>query len=153
MSTTAKKYLEASKRTPLNKIPQDYTVKASQHLARKGIVANGLYTQKALPNRYVVAEYLGKQLTLKQALNKKTNRSYMFDVKVGKKIAHVLDAGNKKLSSFARYANSADYDDQQNVKFVQKDRKIYLVTNQKIPPNTELLTWYGKRTADVIRQT
>jgi hypothetical protein len=152
MSTTTK-YTKASKRTKLNKVPTGYTVKASQHLAAKGIVANGLYTDHALKNGDVVAEYRGKILSLDQALKKKTNRAYMFDVKVGKKVTHVIDAANKKLSSFARFANSADYDDQQNVKFVQKDKKIYLVAKRKIAKNTELLTWYGKRTSDVIRQT
>jgi hypothetical protein len=152
MSTTTK-YTKASKRTKLNKVPTGYTVKASQHLAAKGITANGLYTDRALKNGDVIAEYRGKILSLDQALKKKTNRAYMFDVKVGKKVTHVIDAANKKLSSFARFANSADYDDQQNVKFVQKDKKIYLVAKRKIAKNTELLTWYGKRTSDVIRQT
>jgi hypothetical protein len=118
MSTTTKKYTEASKRSKLNKVPPGYTVKASEHLATKGIVANGLYTDHALKKGDIVAEYRGHILTLEQALKKKKNRSYMFDVKVGKKVVHVIDAANKKLSSFARFANSADYDDQQNVKFV-----------------------------------
>lgn len=148
----SKKYEQASKISQLNKVPPGYAVKPSKHLAVKGIVSNGLYSLNALPKDHVIGRYRGKVLTLAEALKKKNNRSYMFDVKVKKKVVHVIDAGNKKTSSFVRFANAADTDDQQNTKFVQKGTEVFLVSLERIPKNTELLTWYGKQTVDVIDQ-
>ena len=146
-------YKAASKRSPLGTIPPEFEVKTSGFLRDKGINSAGLYTTRQWNKDDILGEYRGKRLTFKKALNKKRNRNYLFDVKRGKKILFVIDAANKQLSSFVRFANAADYGSQQNTEFVQVGQKIFLKALKRIPKGKEILTWYGSRTRDVINQT
>lgn len=147
---------DASKRSQLGSIPDGYTVKASKFLNRKKIKSKGLYTDRNLPKDYVIGEYIGVLLTDEEAKNKRKNRNYMFDVRPpcsgddSKEVAFVIDCANKRLSSFVRYANTADFEHQQNSQFVQVGLKIFLVTLKPLRRNTEILAWYGWNTENVV---
>jgi hypothetical protein len=142
----------ASQRSPYGQIPTEFEVKTSGFLRSKGITSTGLYTARSWNKGDILGEYRGKRLNLADALKKKRNRNYMFDVKRGKKVLFVIDAANKHLSSFVRFANAADHVSQQNTEFVQRGEKIYLKALSRIPKGKEILAWYGNQTADVIRQ-
>lgn len=144
----------ASTRSMLGKIPTGYKVRRSKFLARNQIVGDGLYTENPIERGHFIGEYKGKRLTLEQASKKKQRKSYFFDVK-GKKnvVLFVIDAANKRNSSFVRYANAANTEAEQNAMFVQKHQKIYLKALRDIHAGEEILTWYGPLTQDVINQT
>ena len=145
---------DAAKRSVLGKVPLPFEVRRSRFLHGLGIDGDGLYTTMPLHNKDWIGEYRGVQLSLKEALAKKRALSYMFDVEdKNGKVLHVLDAANKAKSSFVRYVNAANFDIEQNTKFVPvAGHRIFLRAIRDIPANTELLAWYGKRTKDVINQ-
>jgi hypothetical protein len=136
-------FKEATKRSSLGKVPLEFEVKQSKLLKAKGIDANGLYSKQPWGKGAILGEYRGKRLTFQRALNKKRNTNYMFDVKRGKKVLFVIDAANKRHSSFLRYANAADYESQQNTQYIQKHGKIYLKALRPIKRGEEILAWYG----------
>ena len=146
-------YVAAEKRSVLGKVPSNYAVKRSKFLAKLKISDNGLYTRRALKKNDIIGQYRGIKLSKSQALAKKSHRNYLFDVKVNGKVSHVIDAANKHRSSFTRYVNAPSYLHQQNTKFVQHNKKIYLKAMKDIRAGSELLAWYGKNTKDVIIQT
>lgn len=131
------------------------SIKQSRLLADKGLVDQGLYTVAALPAGYVVGEYRGRRLTLAEAKKKRRHKKFLFDVRVPRRkaVAFVVDAADKRRSSFVRYVNAADWEEQQNTAFEQKGGRIFLKTLRRIPKGTELLTWYGKNTAGVINSS
>lgn len=147
---------DASKRSQLGIIPDGYTVKGSKFLERKKIKSKGLHTNTNIPKNYVIGEYIGLLLTDEEAKNKRKNREYLFDVRPpcsgndSREIAFVIDCANKRLSSFVRYVNTADFEHQQNSQFVQVGLKIFLVTLKPLPRNTEILAWYGWNTENVV---
>ena len=147
---------DASKRSQLGSIPDGYTVKGSKFLERKKIKSKGLHTNTNIPKNYVIGEYIGLLLTDEEAKNKRKNREYMFDVRPpcsgndSRELAFVIDCANKRLSSFVRYVNTADFEHQQNSQFVQVGLKIFLVTLKPLPRNTEILAWYGWNTENVV---
>jgi hypothetical protein len=110
----------------------------------------GLHTDHAITKGEYIGEYLGKQLTPKEA--KSVRSKYLFEVKDKGKPLFVLDGKNKKHSSFIRYANAANFESEQNTEFKQHDKRIYLRAIQNIRPNSEILSWYGGGTADIIKE-
>jgi SET domain-containing protein len=146
-------YKQATQRSSLGKIPVEFEVKRSKMLKAKNIDADGLYSRQPWDKGAILGEYRGKRLTLQQALKKKQNTNYMFDVKRGRKVWFVIDAANKRRSSFLRYANSADYESQQNTEYIQKRSKIYLKALRPIKKGEEILAWYGNSTSEVNRQS
>ena len=125
-------------------------VRKSMHLASKGIFGLGLYAKQAFDRNDVIIEYLGRNLTLEEAHNKASSKQYMFDVKQNNKVVFVLDGANNKYASAAKFINAADYQGQQNAKFIQHDQRIYCVATKRIPRNNEILAWYGDDTHVII---
>ena len=74
----------------------------------------------------------------------------MFDIKHKHKIIHVLNGKPIRFSSFLRYVNAANTYDQQNSSFEQHNKRIYLRAIKRIPANTEVIAWYGKKTKRMI---
>ena len=112
----------------------------------------GLYTRRKIPYRTVIGEYYGEKLTLEQA--QRRNSNYQFEVRKfrSNEVEFVLDGKYKKYSSFVRYVNAANYIHQQNCKFVQRGKRIFLVARCDILPGSELLAWYGAQTGVLIEQ-
>jgi hypothetical protein len=145
------KYQEASDRTKRG-ITSDYKnddvyVSTSVFLEHKNIKGLGLFASSNLQAGYVVAEYLGKDLTDEQAENKKHHKQYMFDVKVKGKLSHVIDAANNKYSSVVKFVNAADTSKQQNCSFKLYNARVYLVLLQNIKKGSELLTWWKRHSS------
>ena len=145
---------EAIDRTLKNsKIPKGFYLQDSV-LIPGGVL--GLWTDHDIKKGEYIGEYLGKILTPKQAKNVKSK--YLFDV-TGKvpgsskrKSLFVLDGKNKKDSSFVRYSNAANTIGEQNAYFEQRDKRIFLRARKNIKANTEILTWYGDETKDIIAE-
>jgi SET domain-containing protein len=120
--------------------------------AADGNMAYGLYASRQYLKGDVIQEYKGRIISEKESNEKRRNIEYMFDVRQGRKILFVIDAGDPKNSSAARYANSVlDFHDKdRNAEYVQHDRKIYLVASKRVRPNEELLSFYGENTENII---
>lgn len=148
------KYEEASKRTQRGVTPRysDDMVRVgpSAFLAGKGISAQGVYACRKLLKGEVVGEYLGAIITDAEADARRDRQAYMFDVRIGSKVSHVIDGFNAHESSVVRYVNAADHERQQNTSFRQWSGKVYLVVTKTIQKGKELLTWYGKETGRII---
>lgn len=110
---------------------------------------DGLFTDHTIKKGDYIGEYLGKVLTPEEAMKNKSK--YMFDVREGRKSVFVLDGRNRKFSSFVRYANAANKLSQQNTEFEQYDKRIFLRAIKNIRPNSEILTWYGEGTSEIIQ--
>ena len=108
----------------------------------------GLFTKEALCPGDFVGEYLGVKISLKTSARRKSN--YYFDIRHQGRVVHVLDGTKCCNSSFVRYVNAADCFKQQNCKFIQRNYRIYLVVIKPVQPNSELLSWYGKKTLAIV---
>ena len=130
-----------------SRIPKGFYLRESLFIGDGNVI--GLWTDHKINKGDYIGEYLGKQLT---PLEAKSNKSkYMFDVKERGKSVFVLDGKNKKHSSFVRFANSANYASEQNSELKQHDKRIFLRATKTISPHTEILTWYGEDTNEIIK--
>ena len=84
------------------------------------------------------------------ANRKQRGCAFLFEVRKRGKVAHVIDGAQWRRSSFVRFANAADWEEEQNSKFVQFKSEIFLVATSDVRAGSELLTWYGRHTAAVI---
>lgn len=146
------KFGEASKRTIIGvtrNYSDDYVyVAPSLFLINKKLDGNGLYANRAIKSGTVIMEYTGKTLTPKMANSKKNYKNYFFDVKDdNSKVLFVIDGANNRYASAAKFVNAADTQNQQNAKYQQYNKKIYLVAIKNIKKNQEILAWYGKDTS------
>jgi hypothetical protein len=148
------KFEEASNRTRRGVTERysdrDVKVKNSRFLASKGVKGSGLYSNRRLEKGYVIGEFVGKLLTDKKAEEKKGNKGYMFDVRQRGRIVHVIDGADSRTSSAPRFANAADTEPQQNARWRQHKCRIYMELIKTVARDTEILTWYGKSTNDVV---
>ena len=155
------KFEEASVRTPTKSDPhfsnEDVYVKKSLFLTDRGVKGSGLYASRAYAVDDIIQEYTGKIISLKDCSKKKTHRNYFFEVRgANKKIIHVIDGANTLHAGPARYVNSIQFEDEvdsQNTKFVQRNKKIYLIAIKPIRKHDELISYYGKHTEDIIKMS
>ena len=56
-----------------------------------------------------------------------------------------VDAADKAKSNWMRFVNCACHEGHQNLIAFQYDGQVYYKTYRDIPPNTELLVWYGQQ--------
>jgi hypothetical protein len=148
------KFEEASSRTR-HGVTERYTdrdvkVKRSRFLASKSVKGSGLNSNRRLEKGYVIEEFVGRLLSDKEAEEKKGNKGYMFNVRQRGKIVHVIDGADSRTSSVPRFANAADTERQQNVRWRQHKCRIYMELIKRVARDTEILTWYGKSTDDVV---
>ena len=150
------KFSDASQRTPKTSCKtfknRDVYVAKSSYL--KHIDELGLIASREFQKGDVIQEYKGKIISDEQADMKKSGRKYMFDVHYNNKVVHVIDAAICSKSSAARYVNSTlTIDDiNKNSEFIQYNLKIYLVATKYIPPNHEIISFYGRHTLAVLHQ-
>ena len=71
--------------------------------------------------------------------------SYCWQIyKDGRPVQYV-DAKDESNSNWMRFVNCACHEGQQNLIAFQYDGHVYYKTFRDIPPNTELLVWYGEQ--------
>jgi hypothetical protein len=58
--------------------------------------------------------------------------------------SYFIDAFNKSKANWMRYVNCARNEDEQNLIAYQYKGEIYYRSFKEIPPETELLVWYGQ---------
>lgn len=149
-------YQEASERTKIN-VTNNYSdkyvhVSPSKYLEKLGVTGNGLYTNQEYKAGTPILEYKGKIVTDEQAERKTKKKQYMFDVKKGKKIVHVIDGANNRFASAAKFVNSTRTfaSRERNAEFKQYSGRIYLVASKNIRKNKEILAYYGSDTLRII---
>ena len=155
------KFKAASLRTPNRSSPSfknsDVYVQVSHFLRDIGIRGYGLYASRDYAIGDVIQEYTGKLVSLEECKKKRTHRNYFFEVRGKRKnVTHVIDGANTSYSGPARYVNSIRYEEEQalqNTKFVQQDKKIYLMAIRPIRRNEELISYYGKHTEAIIQMS
>jgi hypothetical protein len=150
------KFEEASLRTKkgVNTTYHDeyVRVKESEYLKKLNLTGNGLYAERVFNKGDVIMEYLGKIISDKAAEAMTVHRKYLFDVKKGKKVIHVIDANNNLVASAIKFVNTVQdwYDQARNSHFVQWNKKIYLVASKRITKGKEFLAYYGPDTDRII---
>lgn len=93
---------------------------------------------------------------MKKPRRKEVTRSYkkyMFDVKQGTKVIHVIDSANNVNASAAKFVNAPPSWDSplRNAEFKQYKLKIYLVAIKNIAQGDEILAYYGADTDRIIK--
>ena len=109
-----------------------------------------MYTRAPLKAGDVIGQYRGLIIDTHTANRKQRGRAFLFEVRKRGKVVHVIDGAQWRRSSFVRFANAADWEEEQNSKFVQFKSEIFLVATSDVRAGSELLTWYGRHTAAVI---
>jgi SET domain-containing protein len=111
---------------------------------RKSAVAGmGAFATEIIPKGTTIVEYTGRRLTPDEADRKHSHRDYLMLIQVSGKTESVIDAANKKNSSCARFINCARFEEEQNVIFVQRNRRMWVKVQRDIAPGEELLVSYG----------
>lgn len=153
------KYSDASERSRVG-VSRTYRdswvyVAPSKFLGSIKVSGSGLYASKAFKSGDAILEYKGRILSNAEADAKLHHRNYLFDVKKGSAVVHVIDAADNKYSSAAKFANSTNTweDARRNSEFKQHGQKIYLVASRAIAPNDEFLAYYGPHTQAIIHET
>ena len=59
------------------------------------------------------------------------------------KFKHFIDGADESYSNWMRFVNCARFEEEQNLMAFQLRGDIYYRSYKVIPPNTELLVWYG----------
>ena len=141
--------------TPPNSVlPAGWAVQSSPTLKDKeGNPINGLIlVGNSLPVGTVIGEYLGEVIT--DIADAKTRTSnYMFEVNKRRKLLWVIDAQNPEKSSFLRFINAANRDEDINAMFYQYKRRIFAKTTKPVETGQEVLASYGKHTEAIINDT
>jgi hypothetical protein len=109
------KYKEASKRTKVGIISryEDKSVRVEERFCfcKQRNQRPWSVQQQRLRKGYNIGKYMGRILTVADAEQRKWNKFCMSDIKVGGRIAYVIDGANAKTSSVLRYVNAADTKD------------------------------------------
>jgi hypothetical protein len=58
-------------------------------------------------------------------------------------MTHFVDGESTAKSNWLRYFNCARNEEEENINVVICDDLVFYMTSKNVPPNTELLTWYG----------
>ncbi|MEF2175879.1 MAG: SET domain-containing protein-lysine N-methyltransferase [Candidatus Absconditabacteria bacterium] len=103
----------------------------------------GAFANQFISKGAVIGEYIGKIIDPKLFDQKRSHTDYGFSVRDGSKVLFVIDAANKKHGNWTRYINCARNRSEENVKFFQYKKRIFVKTLIDIKPGAELLVWYG----------
>jgi len=137
-----------------NKIPFQYP-KDSPHkppryiqIKQSSIAGLGCFATSKIPAGKTIGEYTGTIITEEESIRKRS--AYMMTVQDGNKVLHVIDAANKKTSSWTRYINCCRHLGEQNAIFRQYKKKIYVRTMKDVEPGEEVLVFYGADYAEEL---
>lgn len=111
----------------------------------------GLFTSIFIPKGTRIIEYTGKITTWKEVNSGEHFNGYVYYINRN----HVID-GKDDMDSLARYANDArgitTIDGvTNNSKYVEEDKRVYIVARKDIEAGSEIFVSYGKEYWDVIR--
>jgi len=112
----------------------------------------GLFTTKDIRKGTRIVEYKGRIRTWKEIRNEPSFNGYVFYINRN----HVIDA-KRTIRGKARYANDArgvsyTTGTQNNCKYEQDGKRIYITAIKNIPAGSELFVGYGKEYWDVIKE-
>jgi hypothetical protein len=120
-----------------NKIPNYIIIKKSTvDGAGKGAFAN-----VDIPKGKVIGEYVGKVYKEKDLDN--ANGDYLFSVRHLGKEVKIIDGRDWKKSSWVRFVNTPQTQDEGNAYFFQYEQRIFLKTFKDIPEGQEIFAYYG----------
>ena len=109
---------------------------------KSSISGTGLFITKNINKNIRILEYEGEHLPC--CTTKKSH--FLFEVKnSSRKCLFVID-GRKSIGRFVNYANKIS---NQNAKFYQYNKRVYLKSIKPIKAGSEILAWYGKNTYKV----
>ncbi|KAE8737249.1 hypothetical protein FOCC_FOCC017288, partial [Frankliniella occidentalis] len=97
----------------------------------------GVWTRQAVPRRVRFGPYEGDNVPA----NKETG--YGWEIHRGGKATHCVDALDMAKSNWMRFVNCARHSGEENLYPYQYKGHLYYRVVRDIPPNTELLVWYG----------
>ena len=111
----------------------------------------GLFTSIFIPKGTRIIEYTGKITTWKEVNSGDHFNGYVYYINRN----HVID-GKDDMKSLARYANDARgittiSGVTNNSKYVEEDKRVYIVARKDIEAGAEIFVSYGKEYWDVIR--
>ena len=114
----------------------------SLEVKRSRIAGKGLFTTTKINKNKKILEYTGDHLPC--STTKKSH--FLFEVKnSSRKCLFVIDGKNSK----GRFVNYANKRSNQNAKFYQYNKRVYLKSIKTIKSGDEILAWYGKNTYNV----
>ncbi|KAL7062016.1 hypothetical protein AAHC03_02052 [Spirometra sp. Aus1] len=142
--------------------PEEYVFVGRSSIRSAGL---GVWAEKEIPLGTIFGPYGGEVVYLDalspEDLEKRSRRGYAWLVRenlLGTK-SHLVDATNPVSSNWLRFVNCARNDEEQTLVTIQYRGKIYyrackvkvslisLISLQTVPPNVELLTFYGEKFA------
>ncbi|KAE8748173.1 hypothetical protein FOCC_FOCC005176 [Frankliniella occidentalis] len=97
----------------------------------------GVWTKQAVPRRVRFGPYEGDNVPA----NKETG--YGWEIRREGKATHCVDALDMATSNWMRFVNCARHSGEENLYPYQYKGHLYYRVVRDIPPNTELLVWYG----------
>ncbi|XP_052132856.1 histone-lysine N-methyltransferase PRDM7-like, partial [Frankliniella occidentalis] len=97
----------------------------------------GVWTRQAVPRRVRFGPYEGDNAPT----NKETG--YGWEIRREGKATHCVDALDMTKSNWMRFVNCARHSGEENLYPYQYKGRLYYRVVRDIPPNTELLVWYG----------
>ncbi|BHF57097.1 hypothetical protein SprV_0100003800 [Sparganum proliferum] len=130
--------------------PEEYVFVGRSSIRSAGL---GVWAEKEIPLGTIFGPYGGEVVYLDalspEDLEKRSRRGYAWLVRenlLGTK-GHLVDATNPVSSNWLRFVNCARNDEEQTLVTIQYRGKIYYRACKMIPPNVELLTFYGEKFA------
>lgn len=109
----------------------------------------GAFARCDLPANRVIGEYLGK---IFESDDPRATGAYLFQVYGrGGRLLHLIDGKVKKYSSWVRFVNTPQREEDANAEFFQKSGRIFIKTIRPIPAGEEIMAYYGDDYVDTIR--
>ncbi|XP_071821723.1 PR domain zinc finger protein 12-like [Apostichopus japonicus] len=135
-SLTARRILESKKGMPM---PSQVTLSPSSIPGS----AIGVFTRDWIKEGTEMGPYTGR-IVLPNDVSPNLNNSFMWEVYDDHgTLSHFVDASDEGLQTWMCFVNSARNDQEQNLEVVQMGKEIYYKAIKTIPPDQELLVYYG----------
>ncbi|BHF57081.1 Probable histone-lysine N-methyltransferase prdm7 [Sparganum proliferum] len=130
--------------------PEEHICVSRSRIRSAGL---GVWAEKEIPLGAIFGPYGGEVVDLDalspENLEKRSRKGYAWLVRrnqFGTK-DHIIDATNPVASNWLRFVNCARNGEEQTLVTIQYRGKIYYRACKTIPPNVELLTFYGEKFA------
>ncbi|XP_014679292.1 PREDICTED: PR domain zinc finger protein 12-like, partial [Priapulus caudatus] len=117
------------------------------HLAPSTVSASsyGVYASLWIREGVTIGPFCGQRRHVDQIDFSKHN-PWMWEVlDTEGSVSHVVDASEPPWRTWLSYVRCARQQDEQNLELVQSGNELFYRTTKPIPPDQELLIWYGSR--------
>jgi hypothetical protein len=101
----------------------------------------GAFAKYNIHKGKVIGEYIGK-IYLEKDFDK-AKGDYLFTVRIKGRDVKMIDGQNPKKSSWVRYVNTPQTQNEGNAYFFQYDQRIFIKTFKNIPKGQEIFAYYG----------